>query len=101
MFRFKCPYCGERDVLEFTYGGDASVAVPKLDAGEEAWFDAVYQRENPRGPHIEYWQHTAGCRQWIRVKRDTLTHKVLATGPAVGPMSDEAPADTPAEETAQ
>lgn len=89
MFRFTCPHCGDRDVTEFTYGGDATVAVPALDADGDTWFDAVYTRENPRGPHLEYWHHVAGCRQWIRVRRDTLTHEVLACGGATGPMSDD------------
>lgn len=93
MFRFTCPHCGERDVVEFSYGGDASVAVPDLNADQAAWFDAIYQRDNPRGPHLEYWQHVAGCRQWIRIRRNTLTHEILAHGAATGPMSDEEAAE--------
>lgn len=93
MFRFTCPHCGERDVVEFSYGGDASVAVPDLTVGQDAWFDAVYQRDNPRGPHVEYWHHVAGCRQWMRVERNTLTHEILACGPAAGPMPDETGSD--------
>lgn len=89
MFRIHCPYCGDRDQLEFSYGGDATVAEPALDAPEDDWFEAVYQRDNPRGPHLEYWHHVGGCRQWIRVRRNTLTHEILATGPARGAMSDE------------
>jgi sarcosine oxidase subunit delta len=89
MFRLTCPHCGPRDDLEFTYGGDATVETPALDADEETWFKAVYHRDNPRGPHLEYWHHVAGCRQWIRIRRDTLTHEVLAYGAATGPMSDE------------
>lgn len=88
MFRLTCPWCGVRDMIEFTYGGDAGVQRPGEDpeTPDEAFFDYVYVRENPRGPHLEYWQHTAGCRQWIRVRRDTLTHEVLACEPASGPM---------------
>jgi len=40
----------------------------------------VYLRDNPRGHHLEYWHHVAGCRQWIRVQRDTLTHRLGAVG---------------------
>ena len=89
MFRLTCPHCGPRDQVEFNYGGDATVDVPDLDADEQTWFDAVYIRENPRGPHTEFWQHVAGCRQWIRIKRNTQTHEILAYGAATGPMSDE------------
>lgn len=94
MFRLTCPHCGPRDAVEFSYGGDATVAMPPLDADEETWFKAVYHRDNPRGPHLEYWHHVAGCRQWIRIRRDTLTHAVLAYGPATGPMSDETEAES-------
>ncbi|NMM45344.1 sarcosine oxidase subunit delta [Rhodospirillaceae bacterium KN72] len=76
MFQFKCPHCGLRDANEFTYGGDATIAWPDLGASEQEWFDAVYQRENPRGPHREYWHHAGGCRQWVVVDRDTLTHEI-------------------------
>jgi heterotetrameric sarcosine oxidase delta subunit len=77
-----CPWCGERDHSEFTYGGDATVARPDADAAEDAWVDYVYFRDNPCGPHNEYWQHAQGCRQWLRVTRDTATHAILQVGPA-------------------
>ena len=79
-----CPYCGPRDVTEFTYGGDAKLRQPTGAAAESeaAWSAYVYLRDNPRGRHHELWQHTAGCRRWIRVERDTLTHEVFASAPA-------------------
>ncbi|MEJ8573226.1 sarcosine oxidase subunit delta [Microbaculum marinum] len=71
-----CPFCGERSVAEFSYEGDATVERPALDASTEDWCAAVYDRVNPRGPHAEYWQHSFGCRAWLRVERDTLTHRI-------------------------
>jgi sarcosine oxidase subunit delta len=85
--RIICPVCGERSLSEFSYEGDASVAMPALDASTEDWCAAVYDRENPRGPHAEYWQHAQGCRSWLIVERDTLTHKienVTLVGPHAG-----------------
>ena len=76
MLRIKCPFCGERDHSEFTYGGDATIVYPALDAPVEAWIDAVYMRGNPKGPHRERWQHSVGCRLWLIVERDTVTHEV-------------------------
>ena len=32
-----------------------------------------------RGKHLELWQHISGCRQWIKVERDTLTHEIFKT----------------------
>lgn len=80
MLRIDCPHCGPRDHTEFAYGGDANPRRPGDDAGSRAWFEFVYIRDNPRGPHDELWQHTLGCRAWIVVTRDTLTHAILGVG---------------------
>jgi len=80
MMLIPCPYCGPRDVTEYTYGGDAADPPGASDAMSlAAWNDFVYQRDNPRGSHDELWQHSGGCRRWLRVKRDTLTHEVFET----------------------
>lgn len=79
MLLIPCPWCGPRAQIEFTYGGDANVTQPPRDAPESAWAEYVYLRDNPAGPHDELWQHSAGCRQWFRVRRDTLTHEIAGT----------------------
>lgn len=76
MIRITCPFCGERDHSEFSYGGDATVQYPPLNAPEKDWYEAVYLRRNPRGWHSEYWHHVNGCRSWLVVERNTLTHEV-------------------------
>ena len=35
MIRIKCPYCGERDHSEFSYGGDGSIIYPALEASAD------------------------------------------------------------------
>jgi sarcosine oxidase subunit delta len=42
------------------------------------------------GPHDEWWTHSAGCRQWFVVRRDTRTHEILgSTAPgAAMPQAD-------------
>ena len=82
MIRIPCPFCGERDHSEFTYGGDATVEYPALDAPAQAWHEAVFQRENVRGMQSETWQHVSGCRMWIVVERDTMTHEIRSAVPA-------------------
>lgn len=85
--RIFCPYCGSRDASEFSYLGDATVTRP--DAAEvganvdAAMFDYVYLRQNPAGPHKEYWYHGAGCHSWLVVERDTRTHAIIAASLAV------------------
>jgi heterotetrameric sarcosine oxidase delta subunit len=73
-----CPFCGPREHAEFAYGGDATVRRPRgaAPAWGPAWQVYVYERDNPRGCHREYWQHTAGCRQWLVVTRDTSSHEI-------------------------
>jgi heterotetrameric sarcosine oxidase delta subunit len=84
MLLIPCPHCGPRDHVEFTYGGDATVRRPAdpLPVAQREWDDYVYLRDNPRGRHEELWQHHAGCRAWLRVTRDTLTHEIVAAKPA-------------------
>lgn len=79
MLRIPCPYCGERDYTEFTYGGDANQARPADPerVSDAEWETFLYQRGNPAGEHIEYWQHSFGCRQWLKVVRDTVTHDIV------------------------
>ncbi len=79
MMQIRCPICGVRDHAEFSYGGDAGLKRPADDAGQAAWNDYVYLRGNPRGPHEELWHHAQGCRSWIVVRRDTMTHEILET----------------------
>jgi sarcosine oxidase subunit delta len=76
MIRINCPFCGERDHTEFSYGGDASIVYPELDASVEAWHDAIFMRENIRGMQSETWHHVNGCRMWLIVERDTMTHEI-------------------------
>ena len=82
MHRIHCPWCGLRDHDEFTLWGDASRAFPALDAPREDWVKAVYDRANPRGETQEFFQHTLGCRRWLVVTRNNVTHEVLSVVPA-------------------
>ena len=77
--RIPCPYCGERDLGEFAYYGDATKRRPD-GAGSletDVFFDYVYPRDNPAGPHGELWYHVGGCRAWLTVRRDTRTHEIF------------------------
>jgi sarcosine oxidase subunit delta len=76
-----CPYCGARDAQEFSYRGDATLVRPDPAAPDaaEKFHDYVYLRDNPAGAHREFWYHGAGCRRWLEVERDTLTHAITAT----------------------
>jgi len=73
MLLVRCPWCGERDEAEFSYGGQADVAYP-ADPGatsDEEWSHYLFVRDNPAGAFRERWVHTHGCRRWFELERDT------------------------------
>jgi methylglutamate dehydrogenase subunit B len=76
--RIPCPDCGERDSREFVYLGDAAPKRPDPDAADapQRFFEYVYLRENIAGVHDELWYHASGCRGWLVVRRNTLTHEI-------------------------
>ena len=78
MLLIECPWCGERDESEFTYGGEAHIVRPADPdaATDEEWADYLFFRKNPKGDHLEQWCHSSGCRRWFNVRRDTLTYKI-------------------------
>lgn len=82
MIRIPCPFCGVRDHSEFTYGKDASIRYPELEAPMEQWVNAVFERENLDGVVSETWHHNNGCRMWLIVERDTTTHEIHSVRPA-------------------
>jgi sarcosine oxidase, subunit delta len=79
MLLIPCPFCGDRDETEFAYGGQAHVSYPaEPDAlSDAAWGEYLFVRDNPKGPFAERWVHSAGCRRWFNVERDTATHRVI------------------------
>jgi sarcosine oxidase, subunit delta len=93
MLLIPCPYCGPRDHVEFSFGGDATVGRPAdpLAASDAAWADYLYLRDNPRGLQLEWWHHEAGCRRWIKVLRDTLTHEIGGAADAAAPLERPGP----------
>ena len=81
-----CPWCGPREELEFSYGGQAHVPYPDDPSAldDEQWARFVFFRDNPKGPFAERWAHAAGCRRWFTAVRDTRTYKFLAVKPLAG-----------------
>ncbi|MGX5801349.1 sarcosine oxidase subunit delta [Bradyrhizobium sp. Arg314] len=82
--RIVCPFCGERELGEFTYLGDAKPQRPAADAGEDVVYDYVYLRDNIAGVMSEHWYHGGGCRAWLKVTRNTLTHEISLVEAAAG-----------------
>ena len=77
--RIPCPICGERDLREFYYVGDAKIVNrPPPDASEDLWNDYLHNRENPAGVTKDLWYHESGCNSWLIVTRNTVTHEVVS-----------------------
>ncbi|MCG6885439.1 MAG: sarcosine oxidase subunit delta [Silicimonas sp.] len=77
--RLTCPHCGERDLREFAYKGDAlALSRPEANAELQAWHEYLHIRDNPAGPTRELWYHTP-CGSWMVAERDTATHAVHRT----------------------
>jgi heterotetrameric sarcosine oxidase delta subunit len=74
-----CPTCGRRPFTEFVCGGELpdhdEAAGPGTDPLEED-FQRVWLRRNTTGPQVERWFHSAGCRRWITLTRNTLTNAI-------------------------
>ncbi|MCY1667976.1 sarcosine oxidase subunit delta [Rhizobium sp. SL86] len=73
-----CPHCGVRPKEEFSIRGDAVPVRPAPNASDETWYAYVYVRDNPKGLIREYWHHTGGCRRFLVVERDNVTHEVFS-----------------------
>lgn len=97
MFLIRCPYCGERDLSEFSAGGEAHIARPTQSESmsDPEWAEFVFHRSNPKGVLAERWNHQAGCRRWFSMLRNTATDDILAVY-KVGEPRPEVAANLPA-----
>ncbi|MCU4653188.1 sarcosine oxidase subunit delta [Roseibacterium sp. SDUM158016] len=72
-----CPFCGARDIREFTYlGHETYIHRPADEAWSDAWNDYLHNRENPAGMTRDLWFHGSGCGAWLVVTRNTVTHEI-------------------------
>ena len=83
MLIIPCPYCGPRDEIEFVCGGEAHITRPLAgyEITDAEFADYLFFRDNPKGVFLERWRHSAGCRRWFNVARDTVTHKIIEAYP--------------------
>ncbi|MGH8693109.1 MAG: sarcosine oxidase subunit delta [Burkholderiales bacterium] len=77
-FLLRCPFCGDRSVYEFRFGGEVKQR-PMPGAPDEEWHAYVYVKDNLAGEQTEWWFHRVGCRQWLKAIRNTLNNEVIST----------------------
>ena len=83
MLLIECPFCGPRDETEFSCGGEAHIARPLAEnkISDADFADYLFMRDNPKGLFLERWRHSAGCRRWFNMARDTVSHDVVEVYP--------------------
>ncbi|MGR3502911.1 sarcosine oxidase subunit delta [Pseudaestuariivita sp.] len=83
MLTLKCPYCGVMaDETELHAEGEAHLKRFGPGASDADFTAYLFQRENPKGVHIERWRHAYGCGKYFHAVRCTRTLEVFGTYPA-------------------
>lgn len=79
MLNIPCPYCGDREEVEFTCAGEAHIARPLIENSitDAEFADYLFLRDNAKGVFLERWRHAAGCRRWFNIARDTVSHEII------------------------
>jgi sarcosine oxidase subunit delta len=67
-----------REEEEFHAQGQAHIARPvdPDNCSDKEWGEFLYYRKNPKGLHEEMWYHSAGCRKFFNVTRNTATYEI-------------------------
>ena len=83
MMLIDCPFCGPRDETEFSCGGEAHIARPLAEnkISDAEFADYLFMRDSPKGLFLERWRHSAGCRRWFNMARDTVSHDIVEIYP--------------------
>ncbi len=83
MLIINCPHCGPREESEFSCGGEAHIARPLAEnsISDAEFADYLFLRDNPKGLFLERWRHSAGCRRWFNIARDTVSHEIIEVYP--------------------
>jgi len=79
MFHIYCPHCAEyREEDEFHAKGQAHIVRPLApdNCSDAEWGNYMYFRPNPKGLRHEIWYHSAGCRKFFNMTRDTVTYEI-------------------------
>ncbi|WP_232664067.1 sarcosine oxidase subunit delta [Pseudonocardia sp. TRM90224] len=78
MIELPCPWCGPRGVSEFRYVGEGATRPDPATATPQEWRAYLYLHENARGWVRENWYHTAGCRRFFKLERETESNETRA-----------------------
>ena len=77
MLLIPCPHCGDRAQSEFDYVRTLDSIVTLAMPSDEA-MTTLFERTNPRGVDAELWRHSQGCRQFMTMRRNRVTHEIVS-----------------------
>ena len=80
MMLIACPHCGPRAQAEFAYERTRDSIVTIAMAPDVA-MTTLFERTNQRGVDDELWRHSHGCRRFILLRRNRVTHEILSVEP--------------------
>ena len=75
-----CPLNGQRNITEFTYGGEYHPMPNPEESTVDTWIEYIYFDKNTAGIVLEWWCHTA-TSYWFLAERNTITDEILRTLP--------------------
>jgi len=75
VFRIPCPHCGPRNRSEFRHVGEQTSRPDPRTTTPQEWRDYLYVRNNLADWTMETWYHGAGCRQFMTLRRHTVTNE--------------------------
>jgi heterotetrameric sarcosine oxidase delta subunit len=78
MPELDCPNCGRRPIEEFTFGGERPTVPERITDPLARDVDYAWMHDNPNGLTSERWFHAAGCRRWLKIRRNTSLNGVVA-----------------------
>lgn len=73
-----CPLNGDRNITEFSYGGEFKLMPDQNRCSDAQWADYVFNSDNIAGVVTEWWMHNASS-YWFIVERHTVTDTVIAS----------------------
>ena len=78
--RIDCPHCGLRFQRRIHHQGVRSRRLVRAaDAGTRCIRRLRLRRQETSGAaRREHWHHAGGCRAWLVVERNTLTHEIYS-----------------------
>ena len=90
MITVPCPWCGERNSMEFRAVGESKKRPDVNTASPEEWRTYLYTKTNLADWVTETWYHRAGCRRYLAIERHTVTNVIrVSRKPAAQVRLDE------------